>query len=111
MIIMKKIKIIALILLLCTFTEAYPQNVRKKVWDAVRKTWTWVVEKEPKKKIKPHYVKVNCGVCNGNGKIIVTVPIQVWNPYYQMYQTQYRQQVQWCTTCGGSGKITKKYYY
>lgn len=99
-------------------TNVDAQNAKKKVWDSAKKAWVWVEERIEKKalersehRVRPHVVTVPCDYCSGYGKVQVNVPVTVWNPYYQCYQTQYQTQIQYCAKCQGSGKIHQKVYY
>lgn len=99
-------------------TNVEAQNARKKVWDSAKKAWVWVEERIEKKaleksehRVRPHVVTITCDWCSGSGKVQVTVPVTVWNPYYQCYQTQYQTQIQYCAKCQGSGRVYQKVYY
>lgn len=97
-------------------TNVEAQNARKKVWDSAKKAWVWVEEKMEKAalekhRVRPHTVTVPCDRCWGAGKFQVTVPVTVWNPYYQCFQTQYQTQIQYCAKCQGGGWIRHKVYY
>ena len=107
-------------LMLINSTDVEAQS-KKKVWDATKKAWVWVEKKVEKRiekggfgsrhKIKSHQIDVDCDQCSGFGRVQVTVPVTVWNPYYQCYQTQNQVQIQTCSRCFGRGKIQKTIYY
>lgn len=90
---------------------------KKKFCDVIKKVWVC-----GKKRINgrakgsgrprmPHMIKVDCNQCFGSGNVEVTVPVTIWNPYYQCYQTQNQLQIQECAICYGSGKIQKRVVY
>lgn len=114
--------VISFMLVLPFATNVEAQNAKKKVWDSAKKTWVWVEKKVAKNvekkalersehKVRPHVAVVDCNRCSGYGKVQVTIPVTVWNPYYQCYQTQYQTQIQVCAQCQGSGKVYQKVYY
>lgn len=110
--------VIVAMFMLSFATNVEAQNARKKIWDSAKKAWVWVEERIEKKaleksehKVRPRTVPVHCDLCSGSGKVQVTVPVNVWNPYYQCYQTQYQTLIQYCAKCQGSGWIHQKVYY
>lgn len=64
--------------------------VKKTPKKAISKT---KIKTTPKYKPRPRVSYVDCGNCNGKGKV------SVWNSYYQCFQTQN------CPRCGGTGKV------
>lgn len=64
--------------------------VKKTPKKAVTKTR---VKKTPKYRPRPKTSYVDCGRCDGKGKV------SVWDSYYQCYQTQT------CSRCNGTGRV------